>query len=202
MSDRYSSFADLARHERVGVDYRCIARRAQPAWCVVAPHGGSIEPGTSELAVAIAAQNLSLYVFEGLKPTNNGDLHITSTRFDEPSCLGLIADCETVVTLHGESSDGEVQVVFLGGRDGALGVRVRRALQSSQFDVRVHPSSRLRGIEPRNLCNRGRSGAGVQLELSRGLRRTLFHSLGARGRTQPTARFAAFVGAVEQALRA
>ena len=200
MADRYSSFAELAQHERAGIDYRFFARRALPDVCVVAPHGGGIEPGTSELAVAIAGQDRSLYVFEGLKRTNNGDLHITSARFDEPICLGLIAECDTVVTLHGESSDGDVQVVFLGGRDAVLGERVREALELAAFEVRVHPDPRLQGLEPLNLCNRGRSGAGVQLELSRGLRRSFFHSLSAQGREQPTPRFAHFVEAVASAL--
>ena len=33
---------------------------------IIAPHGGGIEPGTSELAIAIAGEELSFAVFEGL----------------------------------------------------------------------------------------------------------------------------------------
>jgi phage replication-related protein YjqB (UPF0714/DUF867 family) len=59
---------------------------------VIAPHGGGIEPGTSELATAIAGDDFSLYLFEGLKSAGNGELHITSTNFDEP--ISAKADME------------------------------------------------------------------------------------------------------------
>jgi phage replication-related protein YjqB (UPF0714/DUF867 family) len=75
----------------------------------VAPHGGGIEPGTSELADAIAGSDLSFYTFEGLKSSGNTDLHITSTRFDEPMCLTLLASSSVVVTLHGEHSTKTVR---------------------------------------------------------------------------------------------
>ena len=102
MVDRYSSFAALADSEREGVDYRIVLQRTAAVHCVVAPHGGGIEPGTSELASAIAARDHSLYAFEGLKRADNLDLHVTSTRFDEPQCLALIASSVTLpLTEHG-----------------------------------------------------------------------------------------------------
>ena len=51
---------------------------------VVAIHGGKIEPGTSELARAVARDDHPFYLFEGLKPQGNRDLHISSGRFDDP----------------------------------------------------------------------------------------------------------------------
>ena len=62
--------------------------------------------------------------------------------------------------------------------------------------MRVHPDCDLQGHEPENLCNRGTSGAGVQLELSKAVRKTMFRSLTRDGRKCPTARFQAFVDAV------
>jgi phage replication-related protein YjqB (UPF0714/DUF867 family) len=82
---------------------------------VLAPHAGGIEPGTSELAEAIAARTCSLYMFEGLKRTNNCDLHITSTHFDEPDCLIALGRSDTVLAIHGEDSD--TSVTYIGGRD-------------------------------------------------------------------------------------
>ena len=58
---------------------------------IIAPHGGRIEVGTSELAALIAADEHNLFSFEGLKPRgHNRELHITSRCF-EPKCrrLGL-----------------------------------------------------------------------------------------------------------------
>jgi phage replication-related protein YjqB (UPF0714/DUF867 family) len=196
--DKYPNFAALAQHEQAGIDYRIAARRARPEFAVVAPHGGGIEPGTSELTTAIAGEQLSFYVFEGLKPALNGDLHITSTRFDEPLCLNIVAESAVVVTLHGEASNDGSGSVFLGGLDTSLMALVRAALELRDFDVRVHPD--LHGLDPDNLCNRGKSTAGVQLELSLALRRTLFESLSASGRKRPTQRFAIFVAAVQEGL--
>src|SRR4051812_27648221 len=105
MADKYGNFGELAAHERSGIDYRVLLRRARTTFDIVAPHGGGVEPGTSELADAVAAETFSFYAFEGLKASGNADLHITSTHFDEPLCLALIRDCCTIVTLHGEDSD-------------------------------------------------------------------------------------------------
>ena len=140
MADKYPDFATLARHERAGVDFRILVRRAGPALAVVTPHGGGIEPGTSEIADAIAAAQLSFYAFEGLKSKGNTDLHITSTRFDEPMCLSLIGVSKVVLTIHGEHSVEDGEGVFVGGRDGRLGRRLGTALRSKGFPVGRHNS--------------------------------------------------------------
>jgi phage replication-related protein YjqB (UPF0714/DUF867 family) len=200
MADKYPDFATLARNERSGIDYRVLARRARPAFAIVAPHGGGIEPGTSEIADAIAGETFSFYAFEGLKSSGNADLHITSTRFDEPMCLTVLGHSGVVVTLHGEHGEEDGESVFVGGLDIALGARIGKALTRKGFDVREHPDPDLQGREPRNLCNRGRSRAGVQLELSRAVRKTMFESLTRAGRKKPTPRFEVFVKAVRRVL--
>lgn len=200
MADKYPNFAALAANERAGIDYQVRARRAGPAFAVIAPHGGGIEPGTSELADAIAGGDVSFYSFEGLKPSGNSDLHITSTRFDEPICLALLGHSSVAITLHGEHSDAGGAVVFIGGRDRDLGARIDGALTECGFEVREHDDPDLQGTDKRNICNRGTSGAGVQLELSRAVRETLFESLTRAGRQHPTPRFDAFVKAMRRAL--
>jgi phage replication-related protein YjqB (UPF0714/DUF867 family) len=201
MADKYRNFAALARNERSGIDYGVLVRRARPAFALVAPHGGGIEPGTSEIADAIAGERFSFYTFEGLKSSGNADLHITSTRFDEPMCLTVLRHSRVVVTLHGEHSEEDGDGVFVGGLDDALGARIGAALTRRGFDVRKHPDPDLQGREPTNLCNRGTARAGVQLELSRAVRRTMFESLTRAGRKKPTARFAVFVSAVRRVLQ-
>src|SRR5262249_34122734 len=153
---------------------------------IVAPHGGGIEPGTSEIADAIAAEKFSFYTFEGLKSSDNHDLHITSTHFDEPMCLTLLGNSSIAVTIHGEHSEEDGEGVFLGGLAEDLGAEVGAALTRAGFDVRKHRDRRLQGREPENLCNRGTSKAGVQLELSKAVRRTLFKSLTRAGRKERT----------------
>ena len=64
--DKYGSFDELRRAERDGVDFRIRVMRREASVAIIAPHGGRIEPGTSELAEAIAGDDFSLYCFEGL----------------------------------------------------------------------------------------------------------------------------------------
>ena len=200
MADTYPNFAALEQNERAGIDYCVIARREEEAFTIAAPHGGGIEPGTSEIAAAIARLRWSFYTLEGLKRSGNSVLHITSTRFDEPICLALLAATSRVVTIHGEESDDDGEGVFVGGLDADLGACVGAALSAQGFDVRKHPDPDLQGLDPRNICNRGTAGAGVQLELSRAVRETLFESLTREGRKHPTPRFSVFVEAVARAL--
>ena len=200
MADTYPNFATLEQHERSGIDYSVLVRRAEPAFAIVAPHGGGIEPGTSEIADAIARQGWSFYTFEGLKRSGNSALHITSTRFDEPMCLVLLGNTNRVVTIHGEESEDDGEGVFVGGLDAALGTRIGALLTAQGFNVRKHPDCNLQGLDPQNICNRGTAGAGVQLELSRAVRQTLFDSLTREGRKHPTPRFKVFVDAVAGAL--
>jgi phage replication-related protein YjqB (UPF0714/DUF867 family) len=201
VADTYRNFAELARHEKAGIDYDVLVRRVRPAFCVVAPHGGGIEPGTSEIADAIAAPVFSFYTFEGLKSKGNAGLHITSTRFDEPMCLTLLSQSSVVLTLHGEHSEEDGEGVFVGGLDEVLGVQIGRALTRKGFEVRKHRNRKLQGLEPNNLCNRGISNAGVQLELSKAVRKTLFKSLTREGRKQKTERFDVFVNAVRTVVK-
>ncbi|ABI57137.1 poly-gamma-glutamate hydrolase family protein [Alkalilimnicola ehrlichii MLHE-1] len=197
--DRYSNFKALKAEQTEGRDFRVqVAVRDEAAVAVIAPHGGAIEPGTSELAFAIAGEQFSFAIFEGTKVAKNRDLHITSTNFDEPRCVEVVARSRTAVAIHGENSPGET--VFAGGADALLRSQISEALAEAGFTVRKHENPNLQGTSRANICNRGTSGAGVQLELSRGLRSTLFESLNKAGRARQTDVFYKFVDAVRQGL--
>lgn len=168
-ADKYRNFRELSAREQRGVDFDIhLSRRSAPV-AIVAPHGGKIEKGTSEIAEAIAGGTYNLYCFEGMKPRRNWDLHITSRHFDEPECLDLISTCDLVVTVHG--CNGANQTIYLGGLDEALHDAIRSKLNDVGFSTAIHPN--LDGQSPANICNRGRQGQGVQLEISKGLRRVL-----------------------------
>jgi phage replication-related protein YjqB (UPF0714/DUF867 family) len=186
VADKYPNFATLARNETSGIDFRILVRRAMVAFAIVAPHGGEIEPGTSEIANAIAAESFSFCAFEGLKSSGNKDLHITSTRFDEPMCLNTIRKSDVVVTIHGEHNEADGEGVFIGGLNEDLGSDLGKDLTGKGFDVRKHPDPRLQGTERKNLCNRGKSSSGVQLEISRSVRNEMFESLTREGRQYTT----------------
>lgn len=195
--DKYSTFFALAAAESAGA-YSITAKDTGSSIVIAAPHGGAIEPGTTEIALAIAAEDLSCYLFEGAKPQCNGDLHITSSNFDEPQCLTLLKSAEVVVTVHGERSDDEV--VYVGGLHRAAFTSVSAALSKRGFVVLEHLNPALQGRHQRNICNIGRSGAGVQLELSKGLRRSLFSSLTQVGRRTSQPRLQDFCEGVRDGL--
>lgn len=166
---RYRSFAELADARVEGVDYEITARRnAASSTAVVVPHGGRIEEGTSEFARRIAGEDLNLYLFEGLQPTGSlRSLHLTSHLFDEPRCLGLLSQCDHVVALHG--CRGDRPAAFLGGLDAMLKQAVARAFAAAGIEVHLE-GHRYPGVHPRNICNRGRRGLGVQIEMTSALR--------------------------------
>jgi phage replication-related protein YjqB (UPF0714/DUF867 family) len=197
-TDTYHNFAASAASERQGIDYRVIACPRPSPVAVIAPHGGGIQPGTSELATAIAGQEFSLYCFEGCKSDGNEALHITSTRFDEPACLAVVASSDIVLALHGSGEQEET--VHVGGRDVRLTRRLCEALTAAGFTAQLDNTADHPGRLAANICNRGRSGRGCQLETSKGLRLTLFEGLKRRQREHTTARFETFVAAVRTLL--
>lgn len=133
-----------------------------------------------------------MYLVEGCKTAGNSDLHITSTNFDEPQGRQLVAASQVAVAVHGEASD-DAAIVYLGGRDAGLIATLQQHLEQGGFDVRKHASAALQGTHAENICNRGRSGAGVQLELSKSLRHDFFLSPTPKGRAAPSERFYEFV---------
>ena len=174
MADKYNDFQRLSSVERMGVDFQIRIQHRSAAVAIIAPHGGKIEMGTSEIAAAIAADAYSFYCFEGIKPRHNGDLHITSTRFDEPKCLALISVCDLVVALHG--CRGNDQTIYLGGRDENLRGAIHDNLDGAGFTTAPHANPDLQGVSFANICNNGRRRQGVQLEISEGLRFVLLEA--------------------------
>lgn len=200
MNDRYSNYAELARREKCDGDYTIIYREAASDFVVMAPHGGGIEPGTVDVADAVAAGDHTFYAFKGLKAKGNASLHINSNRFDEPVGVKAAAEARIAVTIHG-SRDLEA-VVHVGGRNRELKERIVAELNRAGFKAAICETPGLRGIREENICNRCRSGEGVQLEISRGMREKLFENLHHRSLRKKTVLFYRFVETLRGALRA
>ena len=100
------------RHERFDDS---LARTAEgPRTVILAPHGGGIERGTSELCLAVAGYhpaNLPItppagvtydyWMFEGMRDGGNADLHVTSTGCDDVVAVSLCAGALSALSLHG-----------------------------------------------------------------------------------------------------
>ena len=193
---KYHSFRELAANETENIDYRIRCREGASEMAIAAIHGGGIEPGTTEIADATAGDLHGFYSFTGLKVSGNFILHITSRRFDEPIGLDIAERSKTVISIHG-CGDSDL-ITLMGGRDIALREKIGKSLK--KFGFQVKDSIRFPGLSPLNICNRCRSGAGVQLEICLGLRRLMFESLLRSGRENTTEVFHRFVGALKIAI--
>ncbi|MFJ7423477.1 poly-gamma-glutamate hydrolase family protein [Streptomyces uncialis] len=97
---------------------------------IIAPHGGSIEQGTSELCLAIAGYTLAgpgatspapvpgvlqrdYWMFEGVTD-NTSELHVTSTLCDDPAALHICGSNRYAVSVHG-FSEKPAKRILIGG---------------------------------------------------------------------------------------
>jgi len=191
--DTYKSFARLKAIERAGVDYCRTILPRNSVITVIAPHGGEIEPGTSEIAKAIAGDHFSLYCFEGLKTQGNRDLHITGTNFDDPDCVELTDKSRVVLAIHG--CDDVNEVVYVGGCNENIRTQLIDALNAAGLQAQEDMTSHC-GRNPQNICNRGLPEGGVQLEIAEGLRKKMFKGLKRNERAFTKPKFDTFVEAV------
>jgi phage replication-related protein YjqB (UPF0714/DUF867 family) len=206
-ADRYPSntalYADPSLVE--GVDYSRRYRRhewfdddlsqryAVQRTVILAPHGGGIEAGTSELCLAIAGYHPAslepapvggpvhdYWMFEGLRSTGNAELHVTSTNCDDPVARALAGGSLDAVSLHGCTAaqaglaDG-TEAVLVGGRNSTFKTKLLTRLNAAgvrAIDAASIPD--LNGDEPTNIANRTLLGTGAQLELTTALRLAMF----------------------------
>ena len=195
--EKYRNFEDLKSKEQEGIDFQIQYRHGETGIAVIAPHGGGIEPGTSEIANRVAGEDHAFYSFEGWKHQGNFEMHITSRNFDEPIGVSIVKNSNTIVSLHG--CNGNEKAVYIGGIDTELIEKIKKALDDAGFLVKKNP--RFPGTSPLNICNRSRLGKGVQLELSAPLRRSMFRDLTRPERKIPTGYFIKFVTALRQGLK-
>jgi phage replication-related protein YjqB (UPF0714/DUF867 family) len=167
-----TSFKEIAATKTEGIDYKITVNDRGSAIVIIAPHGGDIEPPTSEIAAAIAGDELSLYNFQGLRNTSgHGELHLPSHKFDEPRALRLVENAETVVAIHGRKDGDDARRIWIGGLDVQRCRKTMLELQKAGFEAVVRePGQSLAGTAASNICNRGKRKAGIQLEIPKTLR--------------------------------
>lgn len=170
----YANFAELQADTVAEVDYHIEGTKRNSNILMMTPHGGGIEVGTSELVLFAANGIFSEYVFEGWRTSNNRDLHITSTNFDEPLCLDIVGASEHIVAFHGYS-DTLNKHTLIGGLDTNKKQSCYDALTAAGFSCEIVPvGGYLAGSDPNNICNKGTRGMGLQLELSTAQRYAFF----------------------------
>lgn len=198
MRDKYPGYEALGISETEGVDFEINARHGASGIAVIAPHGGGIEPGTAEIADAIAGSEHSFYCFKGTKSSGNAELHITSKNFDEPRGLRMVESVDTVIAVHGcRKKDSVVRV---GGLNHDLVAGLKQILTRSGFETKKTTTQGLQGISPENICNRCQGRRGAQLEVPETLRRKMFDQSGQFNSGVRTGVFQRFVAAVRSAI--
>lgn len=196
--DKYKDFKELSENENQDKDYTIFVRKLDSEFAIMAPHGGGIEPGTSDIADAIAADDYTFYAFKGIKKAGNSILHLTSSRYDEPAGLKIAQSTFIVISVHGARDTSEM--IFIGGRNHILKQKVMHALTTAGFNAVISDITGLRGINPENICNRCIAEKGVQLEISRGLREKMFEHFHRRSLRKKTNLFYHFINTIKESL--
>lgn len=175
MVDLFANWAALAAAEQLNVDYRLPIRYNRSVTASIAIHGGAIEPGSSEVASEVAARcRHNYYSLEGIKSSGNSDLHITSTNYDEPKALALVAGMTYCFSMHGMADQSAgVAETYVGGLDTVNRDAVISALQGAGFTA-SNATSELDASSLANITNKTRRSMGVQLEMSNTLRASFF----------------------------
>ncbi|UGY94229.1 poly-gamma-glutamate hydrolase family protein [Streptomyces gobiensis] len=175
--------------------------------------------GTSELCLAIAGYHpetfdadsdvYDYWMFEGLRASNNRELHVTSTHCDDPAARALAGGSRNALTLHGCTAaqagapSTEPQAVVVGGLNETFKAHLMNRFRAAGFyvlDGSDNPA--LAGVHPDNIANRTLLGAGAQLELTTELRAAMFEVNTRAGRRKSTTGvFWAFVWAARDAIQ-
>jgi phage replication-related protein YjqB (UPF0714/DUF867 family) len=214
-----------------GVDYARRHRRHErfddglarsidlPKTTILAPHGGGIERGTSELCLAIAGYHpanlpqtppagvtYDYWMFEGVREDENGPLHVPSIGCDDQMAVSLCAGALNALSLHGfrpePSLADDAQAVIAGGKDDALRELLVDSLGTAGLKViDAAEHAELDGNDARNIVNRTRRGEGAQLELSTPLRDAMFTDIRRQRRKHTTTQlFWTFVAVCRDAI--
>ncbi|MCR9040846.1 poly-gamma-glutamate hydrolase family protein [Bacillus sp. L381] len=178
-TDVYRNFAELQANEPE-TNYNILAIDRTSPVLILAPHGGSIEGGTSELARELS-NDYSTYLFESLKTPGGSDLHITSTHFDEPTARDVVPRHQRVISLHGYSDSSEH--IIVGGTDPIRGQALVDRLNAAGFSAElVGVGHRFAGVSSENIANKCITGESLQIEISTGLRKSMFGKFSLIGR--------------------
>lgn len=154
---------------------------------VMAIHGGGIEKGTSEIALAVAGYHpdtmtpsvdgLGLHdfwLFEGLLNSKNGRLHVTASNYDEPIATELVQNARRCISLHGCLDEQAKEKIQLGGLDYELRNIVLEELTAVGIPAEITTDNLLDGDRPDNIANKTKTGGCAQLEMGTSCRASLF----------------------------
>jgi len=177
MADTYKNFSELKKERPTSFE---IDHDFQTdSILIFTPHGGGIEPGTTEICKWFNNHSYSYYSFSGVGRKCK-ELHITSTQFDEPILIEMLNQHQYAISFHGMSNKMKKKYtadIFLGGLNKRLIESLKNRLCESGYSVTScidYPESILAATSSHNLTNKCISNKGLQIELSESIRETFF----------------------------
>jgi phage replication-related protein YjqB (UPF0714/DUF867 family) len=202
------------RHEWSQIVEEQVTDNIETQTIVMAVHGGGIEAGTSEIALATAGYHPAtlipsadgyglhdFWLFEGLLASNNGDLHVTASHYDEPIATELVENSRRCISLHGCRDSQAHGVIQLGGLDHELRDIVLEELEAVGIPAEITTNPMLDGSLSDNIANKTKIGGCAQLEIGTNDRRLLF-GINTRPQRKNTTneRFWRLVGALRKSM--
>ncbi|WP_436956390.1 poly-gamma-glutamate hydrolase family protein [Staphylococcus sp. AS1337] len=172
MTDKYNSMSELEAETIENSDWEIVSRYLDSQVIITAIHGGGIEPGTTEIADLTAQKGkYDYFSFKGTKSKGNEDLHVTSRNYDQSELMKMIKNKTCAVAIHG--CDGNENIIYIGGKDQKLIYEMTKQFRQLNISVEQAPEH-ISGAHDDNIINCCKTGAGIQLELTPGLRKMCF----------------------------
>ncbi|MCI2774223.1 poly-gamma-glutamate hydrolase family protein [Staphylococcus petrasii] len=172
--DTYRSMTDLFAHTIEGKDWYKERSNKNSRVLILAPHGGNLEKGTTELAKAIANKGgYDYYAVNANRNANNRPLHVISTNYDDKDLINSNYNRDVSVSVHGAGQTQGYNTVLMGGRDTQLLGLISQELKKFKFNVQ-RATGYLAGTDTNNIVNFNKKGMGVQLEITPDIRKSFF----------------------------
>lgn len=188
---------------------------------IMAPHGGSIERGTTELGLATAgftndfngqpatSATYDYFIFNGTNPNNqNGKLHVTASNYDDAVANELVQNSLISLAFHGctdiqpvETTGEGYEACIIGGLDEPFKQILEQRLVDAGFNAFITTQEMLNGNLPGNIINKNNRNAGAQFELTTSFRKSLYkkNTLNER-RTNTKAGFWLFINTIRESI--
>src|SRR4030095_10594712 len=231
--DTYKSMTELYAKEQEGINYTkewymhrwryktSGSYKKENEIFIMAPHGGGIETGTTELALATAgftndfnahpvtSKKYDYFIFNGINSkSKNDDLHVTSSKYDDPVANELVRHSLISLAFHGCTDEQPVETTgtgykacLIGGLDKPFKKILNRRLDEAGFNAFITTQESLNGDIPENIINTNRRKTGAQFELTTSFRNSLFGTNTRYGRRISTnADFWRFVNVIRECI--
>jgi phage replication-related protein YjqB (UPF0714/DUF867 family) len=166
-----TTFEEIANAYTLNTHFAVVAEPGsdpEKKYLVIGIHGGGIQLYTSDIVYGIAGTRHGFYLFEGFIQDAQTRMHVSSDNYNEPRFDKMVPQYSRGIAIHGLKEE-RGPAVLVGGLDEALTDRFIENFNKAGIPARKYSDSRV-SISPKNVCNRGANGAGIQMEVPKKMR--------------------------------